>query len=92
MRKPAQVWPNGLRKDLVQLWKDLEPGFLRFPGGCIVEGRFLDKRYRWKATIGDLAEREVLINRWNQALAGKASPFSHDLPPYSLTVLRMALR
>ena len=56
---------NGLRKDLVQLLADLKPGFLRFPGGCIVEGRYLDLRYDWKATIGDPAERDVLVNRWN---------------------------
>jgi alpha-N-arabinofuranosidase len=56
---------NGLRKDLAQLLADLKPGFLRFPGGCIVEGRYLDLRYDWKATIGDPAERDVLVNRWN---------------------------
>ena len=39
---PVDTWkgrPNGLRKDLVQLLYDMHPGFLRFPGGCIVEGR-----------------------------------------------------
>ena len=46
---PEDTWkhrPNGLRDDLVQLLKDMKPGFLRFPGGCIVEGRFLDRRYQ----------------------------------------------
>ena len=41
---PAATWkgrPNGLRKDLVQLLADMKPGFIRFPGGCIVEGREL---------------------------------------------------
>jgi len=41
---PVDTWghrPNGLRKDLVQLLADMHPGFLRFPGGCIVEGRQL---------------------------------------------------
>jgi alpha-L-arabinofuranosidase len=41
---PKETWknrPNGLRADLVQLLSDLKPGFLRFPGGCIVEGRHL---------------------------------------------------
>ena len=39
---PQDTWkqrPGGLRADLVQLLADLKPGFLRFPGGCIVEGR-----------------------------------------------------
>lgn len=64
---PKSTWngrPNGLRKDLVQLLADLKPGFIRFPGGCIVEGRRLALRYQWKKTVGDLAERRGLINRW----------------------------
>ena len=39
---PKETWknrPNGLRTDLVQLLSDMKPGFLRFPGGCIVEGQ-----------------------------------------------------
>jgi alpha-N-arabinofuranosidase len=65
---PVDTWghrPNGLRKDLVQLLADMHPGFLRFPGGCIVEGRQLVTRYRWKTTVGDIAERKTIINRWN---------------------------
>src|SRR5690606_40883626 len=37
---PENTWKkreNGMRKDLVQLLADMDPGFLRFPGGCIVE-------------------------------------------------------
>ena len=44
---PQQTWknrPNGLRQDLVHLLSELRPGFLRFPGGCIVEGRDLANR------------------------------------------------
>jgi alpha-L-arabinofuranosidase len=65
---PADTWmgrENGLRTDLVALLKELRPGFLRFPGGCIVEGRFLDGRYQWKTTIGDPGERRLIVNRWN---------------------------
>jgi alpha-N-arabinofuranosidase len=65
---PLDTWKgreNGLRKDLVQLLYDLHPGFLRFPGGCIVEGRQLATRYRWKTTVGDIAQRRTIINRWN---------------------------
>jgi alpha-N-arabinofuranosidase len=74
---PEDTWAgrsNGLRKDLVQLLSDLQPGFLRFPGGCVVEGRFLDKRYRWKTTLGDVAERELLINRWNNEFPFRPAP------------------
>lgn len=55
---------NGLRADLVQTLADMKPGFLRFPGGCIVEGKELSNAYRWKDTIGDIAERPQNWNRW----------------------------
>jgi alpha-N-arabinofuranosidase len=74
---PVDTWkgrPNGLRKDLVELLYDMHPGFLRFPGGCIVEGRQLATRYRWKTTIGDIAERKTIINRWNDEFDQKPAP------------------
>jgi alpha-N-arabinofuranosidase len=74
---PVDTWKgraNGLRADLVQMLADLKPGFLRFPGGCIVEGRSLDVRYQWKTTIGDPAERKLIVNRWN-------TEFNHRLTP-----------
>lgn len=74
---PQDTWKGrkkGLRKDLVQLLADLKPGFLRFPGGCIVEGRTLARRYQWKKTVGPIDERELLVNRWN-------TEFGHRLTP-----------
>jgi alpha-N-arabinofuranosidase len=74
---PVDTWKhreNGLRKDLVQLLYDLHPGFLRFPGGCIVEGRQLATRYRWKTTIGDVAQRQTIINRWNDEFDQRPAP------------------
>ncbi|MGI4737540.1 MAG: alpha-L-arabinofuranosidase C-terminal domain-containing protein [Janthinobacterium lividum] len=74
---PKDTWnkrPNGLRTDLVQLLKDMQPGFLRFPGGCIVEGRTLSERYQWKETIGDVAARSPLINRWNMEFKHRSTP------------------
>lgn len=74
---PEETWKNrkgGLRKDLVQLLYDLKPGFLRFPGGCIVEGRTLAERYQWKKTIGNVEDRESMVNRWNMEFAHKPAP------------------
>lgn len=74
---PVDTWqhrPNGLRKDLVQLLSDMHPGFLRFPGGCIVEGRQLTTRYRWKNTVGDIATRQTIINRWNDEFDKRPAP------------------
>jgi alpha-L-arabinofuranosidase len=74
---PEDTWknrPNGLRSDLVQLLADLKPGFLRFPGGCIVEGRELATRYQWKKTVGPVENREVIVNRWNTEFKHKLTP------------------
>ena len=74
---PQDTWkqrPGGLRADLVQKLADMKPGFLRFPGGCIVEGRELDTRYQWKKTIGDVANRRMIINRWNTEFAHRPAP------------------
>lgn len=74
---PKDTWqnrPNGLRTDLVKLLKEMKPGFLRFPGGCIIEGRTLDQRYQWKTTIGDLDERRLIINRWNTEFSWRPTP------------------
>jgi len=74
---PVDTWnhrPNGLRKDFVQLLYDMHPGFIRFPGGCIVEGRRLATRYQWKKTVGDLAERQTLVNRWNDEFDARPAP------------------
>lgn len=74
---PQHTWKergNGLRADLVQLLADIHPGFLRFPGGCIVEGRELVNRYQWKKTVGDVNDRELIMNRWNNEFAHRATP------------------
>lgn len=43
---------NGLRKDLAEKLEELNPAFLRFPGGCVVEGVSLSTAYDWKDSIG----------------------------------------
>src|ERR1044072_9044949 len=74
---PKETWgnrANGLRPDLVRLLKEMNPGFLRFPGGCIVEGRYLEQRYQWKPTVGSTEDRRLIVNRWN-------TEFRHRLTP-----------
>jgi alpha-L-arabinofuranosidase len=48
---------NDLRVYLAEKVADLKPAFVRFPGGCFVEGDTLANAFRWKNTIGDIAER-----------------------------------
>lgn len=74
---PQHTWkerPNGLRADLVQLLADMKPGFLRFPGGCIVEGKELATRYQWKKTVGAVEDRTLIVNRWNSEFAHRPTP------------------
>lgn len=52
------------RKDLAELLRDLHPGFLRFPGGCVVEGATLANRYNFKDTLGEREGRKHNWNRW----------------------------
>ena len=56
---------NGLRPDVAQKIADLKPGFVRWPGGCIVEGATLENRAKWKETIGDPMKRHSEWILWN---------------------------
>lgn len=53
-----------LRSDLFEALKNLNPGFIRFPGGCLAEGDSLEHLYDWKETIGPLEERVQFYNLW----------------------------
>ena len=57
---------HGLRKDLAQALADLNPKFMRFPGGCVVHGGGdgFWNTYRWKTTIGPKETRRQLKNTW----------------------------
>ncbi|KAI5064945.1 hypothetical protein GOP47_0019640 [Adiantum capillus-veneris] len=48
---------HGFRNDLVLMLQDLKPRFLRFPGGCFVEGQWLRNAFRWRQSIGPWEER-----------------------------------
>lgn len=81
---------NGLRRDLAEKLEALEPAFLRFPGGCIIEGMTLDTAYSWKdsvgadengdpylfgGTYGDVAARKQGVNLWtNESLTNDQNP------------------
>lgn len=59
-------WRYGkLRRDLVESIAALHPAFLRFPGGCIVEGVTPGNEYRWKDTIGALPARRQQYSMWS---------------------------
>ncbi|MDO6432828.1 alpha-L-arabinofuranosidase C-terminal domain-containing protein [Flavitalea sp. BT771] len=74
---PTDTWkgrPGGMRADMIQMLADMKPGFIRFPGGCIVEGHDLALRYQWKKTLGALEDRQLIVNRWNYEFAHRPTP------------------
>ena len=56
--------PNGLRADLAQTIADINPKFVRFPGGCLVHGDGIDNMYNWKNSIGPVEQRKGQRNIW----------------------------
>lgn len=65
---PAETFHgHGLRKDLAQTLADLNPKFMRFPGGCVVHGGGdgFWNTYRWKETVGPKETRRQQKNTWN---------------------------
>ncbi|MFE1883180.1 alpha-L-arabinofuranosidase C-terminal domain-containing protein [Streptomyces diastatochromogenes] len=74
-RDTYQHEPNGLRKDLAEKVAALHPGFVRFPGGCLVNtGSMQDyseasgwqrkRSYQWKDTVGPVEQRATNSNFW----------------------------
>lgn len=76
---PETYKGHGMRKDLAQKLEELSPAFLRFPGGCVIEGFDSETAYSWKDSIatgpdglplefegryGDVAARPYGINIW----------------------------
>lgn len=53
-----------LRSDLYTALEQLNPAFIRFPGGCLAEGDSLANLYDWKETIGPLESRTQFYNLW----------------------------
>ena len=57
----------GIRKDLVERLKALKPSFIRFPGGCVVEGDSgKNSFYNWENSVGPLEERKATANYWGK--------------------------
>jgi len=56
--------PNGMRSDVAEMLVKLHPGFVRWPGGCVVEGITLGNRFEWKKTLGDPMTRSGEYSTW----------------------------
>jgi alpha-N-arabinofuranosidase len=78
VEKPGTVWlgfvslfpptwknqPNGFRKDLLQMLIDMNPKFLRLPGGNYLEGNTIADRFDWKKAIGPITDRPRHDGPW----------------------------
>lgn len=56
---------HGLRTDLVEKLKEMSPKFMRFPGGCIVEGTTPSTAMRFRDTVGPAWERPSKLFVWH---------------------------
>ena len=85
---PEDAVAGIFRKDLFNALKDLNPGFLRFPGGCIIEGTSLMRRYQWKNTVGELKDRKINTNLWacrgGNTLGADEMPDCHYMQSYGI--------
>ena len=64
---PARTFknrPNGMRADLAQYLADLKPAFIRWPGGCFVEGINIQSAPNWKRSLGPVEERPGTYSPW----------------------------
>jgi len=68
---------NGLRPDLAQAIADINPKFVRFPGGCLTHGDGLDNLYDWKQTIGPVEQRVAQRNIWGYHQTGGLGYFEY---------------
>lgn len=66
---------HGLRRDLAEKIAALDPSFVRFPGGCLVNTGSMEgydeasgwqrkRSYQWKDTIGPVEQRATNANFW----------------------------
>ncbi|KAK3313964.1 glycoside hydrolase superfamily [Apodospora peruviana] len=60
--------PNGLRIDIAEALEELNPKFLRLPGGNMLEGNTINAYWKWNETIGPLKDRPGMAGVWDYQL------------------------
>ena len=82
---PGDAVAGVFRKDLFDKLYDLKPRFIRFPGGCIVEGNTLSNRYRFKDTLTEPWNRKTNWNRWAVHMNSESNNFESEFAHYNQT-------
>ncbi|MCC2253674.1 hypothetical protein LKD70_04350 [Ruminococcus sp. CLA-AA-H200] len=86
--KDDERWSGGhFRKDMVEALKELKPRFMRFPGGCIVEGAYPGNEYAWKDTVGPVIDRSPQVNLWAALTEDKGYCQSYQIGFYEFFLL-----
>ncbi len=85
---PEDAVEGVFRKDIFNALAELHPAFLRFPGGCIVEGTSIIRRYQWKQTVGPLKDRKINTSLWavqgGNAMTATELPDCHYMQSYGI--------
>lgn len=85
---PEDAVEGVFRKDLFEALAEIHPAFIRFPGGCIVEGTSIMRRYQWKNTVGPLKDRKINTSLWavqgGNTMAAWEMPDSHYMQSYGI--------
>ena len=68
-----------------EILQALKPAFMRFPGGCIVEGNTMSNRYRFKDTLKRIEDRKCNWNRWAVHNNRKENDFHSEFSHYNQT-------
>ncbi|MBE5876086.1 MAG: alpha-L-arabinofuranosidase [Lachnospiraceae bacterium] len=74
------------RKDLAEKLEELSPAFIRFPGGCVIEGNTLANRYQWKHSIGPIEQRKANWNRWAVHNNNEENNYTSEFRYYNQTL------
>lgn len=86
--KGDRRWTGGhFRRNMVEALKELNPTFLRFPGGCIVEGAYPGNEYQWKNTVGPVIDRIPEVNLWAETFEEKGYSQSYQIGFYEYFLL-----
>lgn len=56
--------PNGLRPDLAKYLEELKPAFVRYPGGCYVEGLSFESAPDWRKMVCPPEDRPGMWGYW----------------------------
>lgn len=87
-------WTGGkIKQEIIDIFADMKPTFLRFPGGCVSEGTVSwENVYNWKHTVGNLTDR-ILWEYWQSYNIGFYEYFllCEDLEMKAMPVVSVGL-